>query len=93
MASFIDSKGNPSKECHYYKHENVSSYDSMFMLSNHDDIFFTDDDILYICALVNLHMKPYTWKEKKTKEKYKNLLGERMYKDLMDLHYCDVNAH
>lgn len=93
VASFIDSKGNPSKECHYYKHENVSSYDSMFMLNNHDDIFFTDDDILYICALINLHMKPYTWKEEKTKEKYRKLLGEKMYKDLMDLHYCDVNAH
>lgn len=91
VASFTDSKGNPSKDCHYYKHENVSAYISLFMLIN--NVLFRKNDILYICTLINLHMKPYTWKEEKTKEKYKNLLGERMYKDLMDLHYCDVNAH
>ena len=27
VASFFDSKGNPSNDCHYYKHENVSAYD------------------------------------------------------------------
>ena len=91
VASFTDSKGNPSKDCHYYKHENVSAYISLFMLIN--NVLFRKNDILYICALINLHMKPYTWKEEKTKEKYRKLLGERMYKDLMDLHYCDVNAH
>lgn len=93
VASFFDSKGNPSNDCHYYKHENVSAYDSMFILKNRDEYYFLDDVILYICTLINLHMKPYTWKEERTKEKYKELLGEKMYKDLMDLHYCDVNAH
>ena len=63
------------------------------ILKNRDEYYFLDDVILYICVLINLHMKPYTWKEERTKEKYKKLLGEKMYKDLMDLHYCDVNAH
>lgn len=93
VASFFDSKGNLSNDCHYYKHENVSAYDSMFILKNGDKYYSLDDVILYICTLINLHMKPYTWKEERTKEKYKELLGEKMYKDLMDLHYCDVNAH
>ena len=99
-ATFFDSKGNPSSDCHYYNHENVSAYDSLFILKDSNDYFvgdaeryFCDNDILYTCSLINLHMKPYTWKEEKTKEKYKKLLGEEMYNDLMDLHLCDVNAH
>lgn len=99
-ATFFDAKGNPSSDCHYYNHENVSAYDSLFILKDSNNYFyessedyFEDTDILYICSLINLHMKPYTWKEEKTKEKYKKLLGEEMYEDLMNLHYCDVNAH
>ena len=99
-ATFFDAKGNPSSDCHYYNHENVSAYDSLFILKDSNDYFlessedyFEDTDILYICSLINLHMKPYTWKEEKTKERYKKLLGEKMYEDLMNLHYCDVNAH
>lgn len=93
VASFFDAKGNPSKDCHYYKHENVSAYNFLFAKKNNLSLLKKDKDILYVATLINLHMKPYTWKEEKTKEKYKKLLGVKMYNDLMNLHYCDVNAH
>ena len=99
-ATFFDMKGNKTKDCHYYGHENVSAYDALFILKEsnnyfykYDEDIYNDKEILYICSLINLHMKPYTWKQEKTKEKYKKLLGEEMYEDLMNLHYCDVNAH
>lgn len=99
-ATYYNTKGEKTSDCHYYGHENASAYDSLFILKDSNDYFlessedyFEDTDILYICSLINLHMKPYTWKEEKTKEKYKKLLGEKMYEDLMNLHYCDVNAH
>ena len=97
-ATFFDIKGNKTEDCHYYGHENVSAYDSLFILKGSNDFYNdeairSDGEILYICSLINLHMKPYTWKEEKTKEKYKKLLGVKMYSDLMNLHYCDVNAH
>lgn len=50
---------------------------------------------LYIAALINWHMRPYTsWEQsEKSLRKDKELIGEKMYEDIMMLHEADVAAH
>ena len=60
---FHNAKGEPTEEAHYYNHENVGAYDCLCDYSK----------TLLTSVLINLHMKPYTWKLEKTKQKYKKL--------------------
>lgn len=89
---FIDSKGNPSEEAHYYSHDNVSSYLSMFYLRK---IGFVDEEILRISLLIGLHMKPFlSWdKSEKAKEKDIVLFGEDVVRNVERIHICDLKAH
>lgn len=98
--TFIDTKGNETEEAHYYGHENYSAY--IFLVNS-----FTGCDVilsyergnsnkyLYIAALINWHMRPYTsWKQsEKSLRRDKELIGEKMYEDIMMLHEADVAAH
>ena len=84
-ATFINARGEASEECHYYNHQHVGSYDSLF--------FGGIDDHLYVAALILWHMQPYFNKEEKTKLKYKQLWGEVLYNDIMFLHEADKAAH
>lgn len=87
VAAFKDSKGNPTEECHYYDHHNVSGYKALF--------FDTDlvNNILDVAILVNWHMQPYFNKEEKTKDKYRLLWGDELYNNIMKLHEADRAAH
>lgn len=89
---FIDSKGNPSEEAHYYSHDNVSSYLSMFYLRK---IGFFDEEILRISLLIGLHMRPFLAWEKSENAKAKDLelFGEKVIHDVELLHTCDLQAH
>lgn len=86
-ASFKDSHGRVSNQCHYYSHESVSAYDSMFY---HMDRPM--EDILESALLINYHMLPHTLKEDKTIEKYKTFLSEEFWNKLMLLHEADKGA-
>lgn len=86
-ASFKDNHGRVSNQCHYYSHESVSAYDSMFY---HMDRPM--EDILESALLINYHMLPHTLKEDKTIEKYKSFLGEEFWNKLMLLHEADKGA-
>ncbi|PWM20004.1 MAG: hypothetical protein DBX97_04235 [Collinsella tanakaei] len=101
---FIDSKGNPSEEAHYYGHENYGAY--MFLINQNSAVSNGDyecaktDELeqknnLYIACLINWHMRPHTaWKEsEKARERDHKLVGERMYQDIMLLHEADLAAH
>lgn len=106
---FKDSKGNPTEEAHYYNHERVGAYDSLFFeLDNHHsqtyrsptdlhyNVFTSDNDYLYRAALIRWHMIPYVWEKdnnEKLKEKYKKLWGDKLYSDIMRLHEADKLAH
>lgn len=85
--SFYDSKGNPSEEAHYYSHESVSAYNSLFyeMPCNH----------LYVAQLIQWHMRPYlAWKQsEKAQQKDRKLLGAALFDDICLLHNADVYAH
>lgn len=88
--TFTNSKGEVTEVAHYYNHHNVSAYDSLF---------YSDPKYnrLYIACLVQWHMKPYEIKKSqnsvRTDAKFKKLIGDDMYKDVMYLHAADLKAH
>lgn len=85
---FKDSRGNPCDIAHYYQHQCVGAYDSLFF--DYGDK--SDEDILEISNLVGLHMSPFNWKEEKTGEKYKRLWGDELYSKVMQIHEADEAA-
>lgn len=94
--SFKDSKGNPSEFAHYYNHENVGAYNSLFYKKEEDT------DNLLVAALIRYHMVLHFFKDWKPKtiEKYEKeftshkwLNEMEFYKALKILHEGDKNAH
>ena len=86
-ASFKNSKGEISDECHYYNHQYCSAYDSLF-----EKIIYNVDK-LTVAVIIMWHMQPYFNKEEKTINKYKKLWGEKLYNDIMLLNEADKAAH
>lgn len=85
---------------HYYGHQNVSAYLSLFNRDRNESCFkqngFTENQLynrIQRAAYVQWHMAPYFWKEEKTYNRYKRLLGDHFYYDLLLLHKCDKEAH
>lgn len=74
---------------HYYNHENVSAYMSLFIFRA-----ASAKTIISIASLICYHMIPYALEHSKeeTKERYKKMFGEEFYHDLMILHEADVSA-
>lgn len=86
--TFKNSKGEITEQAHYYGHEHVGSYDSLFyeMLCNPLDV----------AILVRWHMQPYFWEKdnnEKLHNKYRKLWGEELYQDIMLIHRADKAAH
>ena len=86
--TFTNSKGEVTEQAHYYNHERVGSYDSLFyaMICNP----------LEVAVLIRWHMQPYFWEKdnnEKSHNKYKKLWGEKLYNDIMLLHEADKQAH
>ena len=86
-------KGEETEVAHYYGHENVSCYLSLFyLLWNWPDL--SDGEILHICNLVLMHMRPccvYN-QSKKSLERDTAMFGLAFMKELMVLHECDKRA-
>lgn len=72
---------------HYYDHHNVSAYLSLFNRNGNELHRISR------AAYIQWHMAPYFWKEEKTRNRYKRLLGDQFYDDLLILHECDKEAH
>ena len=91
-ASMLNGKGEVDGNCHYYQHHCVGAYNSLFYYLNEE---YCEEDILYISNLIYFHMHPYMqWKDNdKNRDKYRKLLGEDMYLDIVHLHEGDVYAH
>lgn len=89
--SRLNSKGEDDGNCHYYNHNCVGAYESMFYAKQEG---FSNDDILYISNLVYYHMHPFSWDKMKdeAKEKAINKLG-RLYSDVAKIHEADLYAH
>ena len=88
--TFTNSKDEVTKQAHYYNHEKVGAYNSLFY-----DVGDGVDN-LEIAILIRWHMQPYFWERdnnEKTHSKYKKLWGDKLYRDIMLLHEADKNAH
>lgn len=92
--TFINAKGEKTDIAHYYNHEKVSAYDSLFnngikKLVEHNRIY----SALYIIKLIQWHMLFWFDLSDKSIIKYKKLLGEDFWQDLEILHNADKEAH
>lgn len=91
-ATFINMKGEKTDICHYYGHENVGAYDSLF-LDLWKDETEKNDFILSVADMIQLHMKLYSNPEsEKYKRKLQNRIGEEKYKLLTLLQEADMSA-
>ena len=93
--TFINSKGEETNIAHFYNHEKVSAYDSLFHVNLRSRIEMMKDEefVLETIKLIQWHMLPWTKMSEKTEQKYKKLLGENFWNDLMILHKADEEAH
>jgi hypothetical protein len=92
VKTYKDINGETSEEAHYYSHDSVGAYESLFF------DYSVDIKQLDVSVLINYHMYPYFWEKdiengKKTEEKYRKLWGDKMYQNVMKLHEADKNAH
>ena len=85
--TFMNKKGEKTKEAHYYSHQNVGAYDSMFYLQG-----INQKDLIDICTLIQWHMEPYFWVKESTKDKYRRIWGEKLFNRIMRLHEADMNG-
>lgn len=91
VKDFHNAKGEPTAEAHYYNHQYVSGYMSLFYELNIR--FITPLDV---AIRIMWHMQPYFWEKdnnKKSHNKYHKLWGEDLYNDIMLLHEADEVAH
>lgn len=95
--TFINAKGEKTEIAHYYNHEKVSAYDSLFyeyikphILYNR---YFNHYSTLRIIALIQWHMLLWLDLSNKSVNKYKKLLGEDFWHDLEIVHEADKEAH
>lgn len=93
--TFINSKGEETNIAHFYNHEKVSAYDSLFHVNLRSRIEIMKDEefVSETLKLIQWHMLPWTKMSEKTEQKYKKLLGENFWNDLMLLHKADEEAH
>lgn len=87
--TFKSYTGKLSSTAHYYSHEHVSAYESLFVLPQ-------GVNPIQISALVTWHMQPYFWERdnnEKLRNKYKKIWREEFYNNVMALHEADKAAH
>jgi hypothetical protein len=94
--SFTNSKGNVTDVAHYYNHEKVGAYNSLFYKKP------PGTETLDVAALIRWHMIPFFFKDwgEKTVNKYiaelttdERLKDKMFWEALQILHKCDVSAH
>lgn len=85
---FVDSNGEISPEAHYYHHENVGAYKSLFYLGQGLDYI----EMIHVSALITWHMLPFSWETSQDHKKAKEKFGEQFYNELIELHYADMEA-
>lgn len=83
----VNTRGINDGNVHYYNHQFVSAYDSLFVncLRNRLDV----------AIRIMWHMRPYlAWEQsEKAKQRDRILLGEKLFNDICLLHEADLAAH
>lgn len=90
--TFTNMKGEITEIAHYYSHEKVSAYDSLFYRGLKLGLREGDRRELEILKLIQWHMIMHFNLSEKAINKYKNMLGEETWKDLEILHKADCEA-
>ena len=92
---FVNKKGEPTETAHYYGHENYGAYLYLCEKAARSVQNGTWTNTLYIANLINWHMQTINkWQQVPGSEiKDRTLMGERMYREIMQLHCADVEAH
>lgn len=89
---FCNAKGEPTDIAHYYQHERVGAYQSFTYTAD-----LPLDERLQVALLIRWHMAPFAVSKSdhpsKTEKKFKDLLGENIWNQIMVLNDCDRNAH
>lgn len=74
-----------NKIAHYYSHANVGAYIYLLnMFGRANERYIVNN-----AFVINYHMRPFTWTEDKTREKYRKIFGDEKYNVLMLLNDCD----
>lgn len=84
----VNSRGVNDGNVHYYNHQFVSAYDSLYVNTLHDR--------LNVAIRIMWHMQPYFWEKdnnEKLHNKYRQLWGEELYQDIIRIHEADKAAH
>lgn len=82
---------NECARTHHYYHSIISAYEACFFLKAKG---VTDYDIAYIANIIYYHMHPYFfWQDKDEERLAKEIIGNRIQKDVFRLHYANVSAH
>lgn len=82
---FANAQGEVDTEAHYYNHQYVGAYDSMFVESN--------CNTLKRAMYIMWHEQPRFINLPKTQRKYMRLWKENIYNNIFLLHNCDYAAH
>ena len=97
FATLIHDIGKPytkiykDKYAHYYGHENISAQLCIRLLKEKTNL--TNNEIIKIATYIQLHMRLLNLNESdKGKEKFRNLVGEELFNDLVLLHNADTQA-
>lgn len=88
--TFSTMKGIPTTDAHYFNHQNVGAYESLFYM---DKEGLREKLNLDISLLVQWHMQPYFMDTEKSKQKFIAEFGQEFYDRLMILHEADEEAH
>lgn len=86
--TFKNSKGEITDQAHYYTHEHVGCYNSLFYKMRCNP--------LDVAVIIRWHMQPYFWERdnnEKLHNKYRKLWGENLYQDIMKIHEADKASH
>lgn len=81
-------KIDESGVAHYLWHSEVGSYEVLTKMYS-SDTKWNNTELLNCCFLINYHMMPFSWQNKKTHDRWRERFGEYKYEMLMRLHECD----
>lgn len=98
VKTFTNAKGEATNIAHYYDHEHVSAYESLFIQQGvlKEGWDYIAPNIVNVSALVTWHMQPYFFgynNNEKLRNKYKRIWDEKFYSQIMCLHEADKMAH
>lgn len=86
---FKNAKGEPTDEAHFFFHQNVGAYKSLFFS------YPKYGNKQYIALLIELHMNPWlVWEQsEKAKQKEFEMFGTETITNVLAIHEADLAAH